>query len=245
VDAVDFKAFVFNIMRYSSTINNVKANEWGLSIQQAYLFAWFYELPSWANKVMIENEIYYFASKNKAVEELPILTDKTDTMYRYYKQLEDLGLVHIKKIDNKDYIALTNKAKDWNFSKSDYSENNPTLLGNLSENNSENNPTYNNIISNNNNIDNKKQILFSDCIYNDYQTLKNKLAKDDEFVKNYAFVNLKHYIEDCLLWSDAKNQKRTERGWLATLRNFMKKDLEDGKLKKIERPNKPQAHTNH
>lgn len=89
------------------------------------------------------------------------------------------------------------------------------------------------------------QILFSDCIYNDYQTLKNKLAKDDEFVKNYAFVNLKHYIEDCLLWSDAKNQKRTERGWLATLRNFMKKDLEDGKLKKIERPNKPQGHTNH
>jgi hypothetical protein len=245
VDAVDFKAFVFNIMRYSSTINNVNANEWGLSIQQAYLFAWFYELPSWANKVMIENEIYYFASKNKAVEELPILTDKTDTMYRYYKQLEDLGLVHIKKIDNKDYIALTNKAKDWNFYKSEYSENNPTLLGNLSENNSENNPTYNNIISNNNNIDNKKQILFSDCIYNDYQTLKNKLAKDDEFVKNYAFVNLKHYIEDCLLWSDAKNQKRTERGWLATLRNFMKKDLEDGKLKKIERPNKPQGHTNH
>lgn len=101
----------------------------------------------------------------------------------------------------------------------------------------------NNIL--NNNIEDKKQILFSECIFNDYQTLKNKLAKDDEFVKNYAYVNLKHYIEDCLLWSDAKNQKRTERGWLATLRNFMKKDLEDGKLVKIEKQNKPQGHTNH
>lgn len=143
-------------MRYSTIINNIKANEWGLTIQQAYLFSWFYELPSWANKVMIENEIFYFASKNKAVEELPILTDKTDTMYRYYRQLEELKLIVIKKIDGKDYISLTTKAKEWNLYKSDYSENNPNTLGKLSENNSDLNPTYNiyniNNINNNNNI---------------------------------------------------------------------------------------------
>ncbi|AIX11908.1 hypothetical protein [Flavobacterium phage FCOV-F14] len=159
-------------MRYSTIINNLKSKEWGLTIQQAYLFAWFYELPSWANKVMIENEIFYFASKTKAVEELPILTDKTDTMYRYYKQLEELGLIIIKKIDNKDYISLTSIAKDWNFSKSEYSENNPTLLGNLSENNSENNPTYNNIIynkdisNNNESIDFQKLIAYYNKILN-------------------------------------------------------------------------------
>ena len=141
-------------MRYNSVINNIKAKEWDLTIQQAYLFSWFYELPSWANKVMIENEIFYFASKTKAVEELPILTDKTDTMYRYYKQLEEKKLVVIKKIDNKDYISLTEKGKEWNFCKSDYSENNPTLLGNLSENNSDLNPTYN-IHNTNNNTNNK------------------------------------------------------------------------------------------
>jgi len=150
-------------MRYSTTINNLKATEWGLTIQQAYLFSWFYELPSWANKVMIENEIFYFASKNKAVEELPILTDKTDTMYRYYRQLEDLGLVLIKKIDGKDYIALTAKAKEWNFSKSEYSENNPSIVGNLSENNSDLNPIYNNINTNKNIKDSieKRKLKFS------------------------------------------------------------------------------------
>lgn len=91
----------------------------------------------------------------------------------------------------------------------------------------------NNII--NNNIEDKKQILFSESIWNDYTNLKNELAKDSEFVKKYAFVDLKHYIEDCLLWSDSKNQKRTNRGWLATLRNFMKRALESDNLKKIEK----------
>lgn len=141
-------------MRYSTIINNIKANEWGLNIQQAYLFSWFYELPSWAEKVVIEGEIYYFASKNKAVDELPLLTEKLDTMYRYYKQIEEYNLIKIKKIDGKDYITLTEKAKEWNFNKSEYSEINPRLLGNKSENNSEINPTYNiyntdNITSNN------------------------------------------------------------------------------------------------
>lgn len=165
-------------MRYNSVINNIKAKEWGLSIQQAYLFSWFYELPSWANKVMIENEVFYFASKNKAVEELPILTDKTDTMYRYYKQLESLDLVTIKKVDSKDYIALTTKGKEWNFSKSDNSENNPTSFGNLSESFSENNPTNNIYNTNNNTNDNKEEnsIDFSKLLLY-YNSVLNKSCR--------------------------------------------------------------------
>jgi len=87
-------------------------------------------------------------------------------------------------------------------------------------------------------------IFFAESFYNNYENLKTTLAKDDAFKKKYAGVDLKHYIEDCLLWSDAKNQKRTERGWLATLRNFMKGDLEKGELKKLE-IKKEQGHTNH
>lgn len=231
-------------MRYYTTINNLKATEWGLTIQQAYLFSWFYELPSWANKVMIENEIFYFASKNKAVEELPILTYKMDTMYRYYRQLEDLGLVVIKKIDNKDYISLTSKAKEWNFSKSDCSENNPSIVGNLSENNSDLNPTYNN---NNtyNNIKENKPILFSDCYYCDYQNLRNTLKTDLEFIKKYGPVDLKHYIFQVDAWSESSQTKRTERGWLMTLKKWMSNDLQSNKLVKLQpNPNKEQGHIN-
>jgi hypothetical protein len=236
-------------MRYNSVINNIKAKEWNLTIQQAYLFSWFYELPSWANKVMIENEIFYFASKTKAVEELPILTDKTDTMYRYYKQLEEKNLLVIKKIDNKDYISLTEKGKEWNFCKSDYSENNPTLLGNLSENNSDLNPTYNIHNTNNNtnnNIDKEKLIFFKDCFWNSYENLKSELSKDEVFKKDFAGVDLKFYINEADTWSESKRVKRTERGWYLTLRKFMREAKQIGKLQINESFKKIKGgHTNH
>lgn len=186
-------------MRYNITINNVKAKEFNLNIQQAYLFAWMYELPSWANKVIIEGDIFYFASKTKAIEELPLLTDKPDTMYRYYKQLETLGLISIKKIDAKDYISLTAKAKEWNEYKSDYSENNPTQLGKISESNSDLNPTYNNTNINNtisNNIyiskplkfDFKKSLIeygFNENLVDDWLLIrKNKKATNTQTAFN-------------------------------------------------------------
>jgi len=133
-------------MKYTSLIDNVTSKKWGLSIQEAYLFEWIYSLPSWANKAVIDDNVFYFASKNKAIEELPLLTDKPDTMYRYYKSLEKKELILISKIGGKDYVCLTEKSKAWNRCKSEYSENNPNKLGNKSENNSENNPTYNKTI---------------------------------------------------------------------------------------------------
>ncbi|QCW21908.1 hypothetical protein [Flavobacterium phage V186] len=90
----------------------------------------------------------------------------------------------------------------------------------------------NNII--NNNIEDKKQILFSESIWNSYYSLKIELSKDEKFKKEYAGVDLKHYIEDVLLWSDSKNQKRTNKGWLATLRNWMKRDKTSNKLVLLE-----------
>lgn len=135
-------------MRYSATINNVKAVDWGLNVQQAYLFVFFYELPSWAESIVKGGKTYFFASKNKAIKEMPLLTDKRDTMYRYYKQIEKKGLIEIIKVDGKDYVRLLPKAKEWNC-KSDTSDKNPNDLGNKSEPTSDKNPTYNTYNKNN------------------------------------------------------------------------------------------------
>jgi hypothetical protein len=81
-----------------------------------------------------------------------------------------------------------------------------------------------------NNIEDKKQILFSDSIWNSYHNLKVELAKDEKFKSEYAGVDLKNYIEDCLAWSVSKNQKSTNRGWLLTLRNWMKRAKNENKL---------------
>lgn len=121
-------------MRIFTTIDNLTVLRWGISYQEAILFEWLYSLPSWAKKATIDNETYFFASYQKACQDLPNLTDKIDTMYRIYKKLEKENLIVIKTIDSKTYISLTEKAKEWNstWQKQD-SEKNPTELGKLSE----------------------------------------------------------------------------------------------------------------
>ena len=91
------------------------------------------------------------------------------------------------------------------------------------------------------------QILFSESIWSDYLTLKNKLAKDKNFVENFAGVDLKSYIEDCLAWSVSKNNKSTNDGWYLTLRKWMRDAKKKGDLTMLKdyKPNKPQGHTNH
>lgn len=128
-------------MRYASLINNVKASDWGLNIQEAYLFSWMYELPSWADSVVFEGKTYFFASRNKAIDELPLITNKPDTMYRHYKALIEKGIIELVKLSGKEYICITKKGQTWN--QSENSEKNPKTLGKKSENNSEKNPTNN------------------------------------------------------------------------------------------------------
>jgi len=99
----------------------------------------------------------------------------------------------------------------------------------------------------NNNIEDKKQILFSDSIWNDYDTLKDRLSKDEKFKKEYAGVDLKNYIEDCLAWSVSKNNKSNNHGWYLTLRQWMKRDLKANKLVLLKdfKPKENKGFTNH
>ena len=112
-------------MQYTVTINQAKALEWGLNAQQALLFAFVYECPSWANKVKTDGGEFFALSKAKIVEELPLLTDKPDTAYRLLIALRDAGLIDLSSTSNITLIRLTVKAKEWNR-KLDGSEKYPT-----------------------------------------------------------------------------------------------------------------------
>ncbi|ALI04405.1 phage replication protein [Pseudomonas sp. FW306-02-F02-AA] len=112
-------------MQYTVTINQAKALEWGLNAQQALLFAFVYECPSWANPIKTDTGIYFALSKSKIVDELPLLTDKPDTAYRLLKALKDSGLIELSSTSSITLIRLTEKAKEWNR-KLDGSEKYPT-----------------------------------------------------------------------------------------------------------------------
>lgn len=104
---------------------------------------------------------------------------------------------------------------------------------------------YNNTLDNNSNKK-ERTFLFSESIWNSYDTLRAKLALDEKFKKEYAGVDLRRYIEDCLTWSVAKNNKSTDYGWYLTLRKWMRDAKDDKSLKMLpEKDNcKPKGHIN-
>jgi DNA-binding transcriptional regulator GbsR (MarR family) len=103
-------------------------------------------------------------------------------------------------------------------------------------------PHNNNIYNNNK----ETNFLFKNSFWNSYENLKNLLKEDSEFIKNYGAVDLKHYIFQVDAWSESVQKKRTERGWLMTLKKWMNTDLLENKLIKLPtNPNKPIGHINH
>ena len=129
-------------MKYTISIDQTHSIAWGLSLSEAAMFSFLYSVPSWAEQIFVDNQVWFFASRNKAIDEMPIISDKSDTVYRLYKSLQTKGVIDWKKFGEKDCIRITEKGKQWNSLN--------TTVGNKSEDarknirkKSENNPTYN------------------------------------------------------------------------------------------------------
>lgn len=268
-------------MKYYINVNQKFAVEHGLNTSEAIVFAWLYELPSWAKSVLIDNKEYYFASENKAAEEMPLISDKKDTFYRLYKSLAKKGLIEMLKIGKATYIAITDLGKGWYLSESSQkngnsehlnnyqkSENNSDFAGNSEEsrkflqNNSETSPTNNIYKNNNNNIYRSREKEFSQHSQQKGEVVEAEIIEPKEpkgegakrlfrsfFAEidngnydelnslfnseDYADINLLYYYNAVADWSDSANKKRTKRGWVATIRNFIKSDKEKNKLHTI------------
>lgn len=119
-------------MQYTLTINQQKALEWGLNSQQALLFAFVYECPSWCNPITTDDGVFFALSKQKIVDELPLLTDKKDTAYRLLRALAKAGVIEMSTNGSITLVRLTAKGKTWNR-KGDGSEKYPRGVGNKSE----------------------------------------------------------------------------------------------------------------
>lgn len=149
-------------MRYTISIDQTHSIEWGLSLSEAALFSFIYSLPAWAEQIHIKGETWFFASRNKAIDEMPIITDKSDTIYRLYKSLQSKGIIRWEKFGEKDCIMITEKGKNWNSSKTDGGNKSEDARKNI-QNKAEKNPTYNST-KNNSTIDNNKGCDFSNSL---------------------------------------------------------------------------------
>lgn len=145
-------------MRRFSNIDNEFMMNHELSLAETYVLEWMLNLPIWADKIIVSKTTIYFASKNKACEDLPMITTKKDTMYRYYKNLEQKDLIKNHKVANKDFIEILPKCSEWNSIRR--TDLNPDQSGQESENKSDELPTNsisNNSISNNSDLFSQKE----------------------------------------------------------------------------------------
>ena len=213
-------------MRFSTYLNNAKCMEWKINAQQGILFALLYEAPAWAKEEIIENRAYYFVSRNLILEELPMFFEKSDTVYRNLKVLQEKGLIEYIKQGKKDLIRITTKGKTWNEFKDNNSEKNPSSeqnseknpnnLGKKSEKepkNSEKNPTNNNTIYNYNNTNILNNIYSQVINYlNEKANSKYKATSKDNqkhikarINEGYDFNDFKKVIDNmCSAWKNTE-----------------------------------------
>jgi hypothetical protein len=178
-------------MRYTISIDQTHSIEWGLSLSEAALFSFIYSLPAWAEQIHTKGETWFFASRNKAIDEMPIITDKSDTIYRLYKSLQSKGIIRWEKFGEKDCILITEKGKNWNSSKTDGGNKSEDARKNI-RNKAEKNPTYNST-KNNSTIDNNKGCDFSNTlpdleVKNPFsrQSYHDALTHDSDPKENFA-----------------------------------------------------------
>lgn len=225
------------------------------------------------NPIQYEGKPYYMADYKNVSAYCPILPNKVDTLRRLYKNLENLGLIQLIKIDSHVCFTPSQMLRDWGtvYNPVEAEKNSVEAEKNPVE--AEKNPPYINIINNNiNNNDNniapqkdfvaptpaeqteeskdKKTLFRNSDIYKLVQFDINGAGVDySGFEKKFATsefekVDLVHYFHAVADWSDQKDMKRTKNGWLATVRNFIRGDAERNKLKLKPQYQVPQKQLN-
>lgn len=146
-------------MKHSIHINQKQAMDLGIkNLVQGHIFDLLTGASTWASPEVVDGEVYYWVSRQRIGEQLPLADLKPDTIYRNLKKLAEIELIEYIKVGKKDCMRLTKKGKsyyvgskseldqnamsDINPSNDENSDLNPKKLGSKSEKHSDLNPTY-------------------------------------------------------------------------------------------------------
>ena len=198
-------------MIYTLSINQEKCLEWGITISQGALIDAINRASSWANPKIVEGIKYFWVSRNKLLDEIPLAYGKADTIYRAFKTLVKKGLITYIKEGRNDMVCLTEKGKTWNVKGTligdamleeksvktpeiTNSEINPSKVGNKSELKSEMNPTDNTTIykTNINNNLAEKKLSQEDKIENEITQQEKEDMRTPEQIKQAAMDMIKN-----------------------------------------------------
>ena len=224
-------------MRYTHSINAVKCLEWDINLAQGALIDLINQASSWAKPHVIDDEVYYWISRNKIIDEIPVAYSKADTVYRSIKSLAEKGIINHVKSGKRDLINLTEKGKSWNVKGTDIgdaklgnkselvekSEINPSEVGNKSEKtpkNSEISPTDKN--TNYKSINDKKEKPKTSSKKEDvFKPVKPEQVSDQTWNDLLALRKKKRAVESQTAWTRINNSiERAQQATGHTLENI-------------------------
>lgn len=244
-------------MTYNLNIDQEFAILNSLSLVQVSTLAAFMTLPIWAKTVAIDGYVWYQYSDEKMAEDFPLLFGCSKRCYKNVAELADMGFVELTKLGRVKYVRFTTLCASWNKQKEQMRTDSPKTDEKESENGLKNSPktdesNINYYISNYNIKTNdinaadgglfpadpivpaqtKRRTsepvacLFENSRYADFQRF------DAEFTApEFADIDIGYYFHAVADWSAQRGKKMKD--WIATARNFIRSDMEKGKLHRL------------
>ena len=246
-------------MTYNLNIDQEFAIVNCLSLVQVSTLAAFMTLPIWAKTVAIDGFVWYQYSDEKMADDFPLLFGVAKRCYKNISELAALGFVELTKLGRTKYVRFTNRCADWGKQKEQIRSNGPktdqeqtetgpvigpkTDPGNIDYN--INNPTIENKAADGGLF--SPEPLFVEtvtvtrprrtaepaaCLFENSRFAEYNAFAAEFTAPEFAAVDIVYYYHAVADWSAQKGKKMKD--WIATARNFIRGDMEKGKLHRKE-----------
>ena len=240
-------------MTYNLSIDQEFAIVNDLSLVQVTTLAAFMTLPVWAKTVAIDGFVWYQYSDEKMAEDFPLLFGVPKRCYKNITELADAGFVELTKLGRTKYVRFTARCADWGKQKEQIRTDSPKTDQTATENGPTNSPktdplnidyNINNPVINDKPADgglfpadpsfvpvtvtrprrtSESLCLFENSRYYDYKKFAAEFTAAE-----FAEIDIVYYYHAVADWSAQKGKKMKD--WIATARNFIRGDMEKGKL---------------
>ena len=245
-------------MTYTLKIDQEFAVVNGLTLVQVSTLAAFMTLPIWSKTVAIDGFVWYRYSDEKMAEDFPLLFGIPKRCYKNIMELSEMGFVELTKLGREKYVRFTKRCADWDKPKEQIRSDSPKTDDIKSENglskSPKTDPLYIDYNINNPTIENKAAdgglfpsepafetvtvtrprrtaeqaaCLFENSRFADYNAFAAEFKAPE-----FAGVDIVYYYHAVADWSAQKGKKMKD--WIATARNFIRGDIENGKLHRTE-----------
>ena len=241
-------------MTYNLNIDQEFAIVNDLSLVQVSTLAAFMTLPIWAKTVAIDGFVWYQYSDEKMADDFPLLFGVAKRCYKNISELAALGFVELTKLGRTKYVRFSNRCADWGKQKEQIRSNSPKTDQEQTETGPvigpKTDPVNNNYNITNPNIEDKAADggLFptepafetvtvtrprrtaepAACLFENSRFAEYNAFAAEFTAPEFADVDMIYYYHAVADWSAQKGKKMKD--WIATARNFIRGDMEKGKL---------------